>query len=520
MGDGTAPRAAREDGQVEPYAWYMLGVLVLVYVFNFVDRQLLAILAPALKRNLGISDSDFGFLYGTAFGVFYALFGIPLGKLADRWVRVRLLATGLAIWSLMTALSGFSRNFGQLAVARVGVGVGEATLTPCTYSLLSDFFPPHRRATAIGLYSTGLYIGSGLSLFLGSSIAGNWDRAYGTAAPLGLAGWQAAFLLMGIPGLLLSLWVASLREPVRGRFDPAPAAPMADAPADSVMRGFIRDVADIVPPFTLIGAARRGAAALAANLLAGTLTALAAAALIAWLGDPAQWIAFGLGSYAVISWLLALRAREPASFAALFHSAAFIGLTLGYTLLSIVGYANLAFAPLYAIQELHANPAAAGFMLGGIGALGGSLGVVLGGIAADRAARDGVHARRVVLIGMTVAATMLLHGVMFTATTLTFYYPAVFVTMAFMSASLGGASGTLVNIVPPHLRATATAAFLLSTNMLGLALGPYAAGKLSTVTGSLGTGLLALLVLAPPSLIALALAYRALPKRAGQEHRA
>lgn len=516
MGEGAAALAAREDQRVEPYAWYMLGVLVLVYVFNFVDRQLLAILAPALKRDLGISDSDFGFLYGTAFGVFYALFGIPLGKLADRWVRVRLLAIGLALWSVMTAFSGLSRNFAQLALARVGVGVGEATLTPCTYSLLSDFFPPHRRATALGLYSTGLYIGSGLSLFLGSSIAGRWDEAFGDTAPLGLAGWQASFLLMGIPGLLLAFWVASLREPRRGAFDPVSVAAEAIATRHrgSAWQDFVRDVADIVPPFTIVGAARRGIGALAANLSGAAVVALASAAMIAWLGDPAQWIAFGLGAYAVISWLLSLRAHEPLSFAALFHSPSFIGVTAGYSLLSILGYANLAFTPLYAIQELHADPAEAGFMLGGIGALGGSLGVVLGGLVADHVARDGVHARRVALIAITVTATMLLHGVMFTATTLSLYYPAAFVMMMFMSATLGGASGTVVNIVPPQLRATATAAFLLGTNMLGLSLGPYVAGKLSSATGSLGTGLLALLVLLPPSLIALTIAYRALLRRA------
>src|SRR4051812_23888281 len=112
---GEEAWAARGGQRIEPYAWYMLGVLVLVYIFNFIDRQLLAILAPRLKHDLGISDSDFGFLYGTAFGVFYALFGIPLGKLADRWTRTRLLAIGLSLWSLMTALSGLSRNFAQLA---------------------------------------------------------------------------------------------------------------------------------------------------------------------------------------------------------------------------------------------------------------------------------------------------------------------------------------------------------------------------------------------------------------------
>ena len=97
-----------------PYAWYMLAVLVLVYVANYVDRQLLTILAPELKRDLGISDAEFGFLYGTAFGVFYALFGIPLGRLADRWSRTRLLALGLTVWSLTTALSGLSRSFAPI----------------------------------------------------------------------------------------------------------------------------------------------------------------------------------------------------------------------------------------------------------------------------------------------------------------------------------------------------------------------------------------------------------------------
>ena len=131
---------------VDRYSWYVLSVLVLVYFVNFVDRQLLTILAVDIKRDLSITDSQFGFLYGTAFGVFYALFGIPLGKLADRWSRVRLLTWGLTVWSAMTVFSGLSRNFTQLGLARVGVGVGEATAGPCAYSLLSDYFPPHRQA--------------------------------------------------------------------------------------------------------------------------------------------------------------------------------------------------------------------------------------------------------------------------------------------------------------------------------------------------------------------------------------
>jgi MFS family permease len=249
---------------VDRYSWYVLGVLVLVYFVNFVDRQLLTILAVDIKRDLAITDSQFGFLYGTAFGVFYALFGIPLGKLADRWSRVRLLTWGLTVWSAMTVFSGLSRNFMQLGLARVGVGVGEATAGPCAYSLLSDYFPPNRRATAVAIYSSGIYIGGGLALLLGTSISGAWDHAFVAGArPFGLAGWQAAFLAVGLPGLLLAVWVQKLREPIRGYWEDARPA----APEPATWGAFARDLGTIVPPFTMLAAARRGPKALAGNLL-------------------------------------------------------------------------------------------------------------------------------------------------------------------------------------------------------------------------------------------------------------
>ena len=158
-----------------------------------------------------------GFLFGTAFGVFYALFGIPLGRLADSWHRVRLMSIGLALWSAMTALSGFAKNATTLTVARIGVGVGEATASPSAYSLISDWFPARLRATALAIYSSGLYIGGGISLLIGGLIVENWNAAYPDGGPLGLVGWQAAFLSVGLPGLVLALWVLTLREPVRGK---------------------------------------------------------------------------------------------------------------------------------------------------------------------------------------------------------------------------------------------------------------------------------------------------------------
>src|SRR5262245_44700973 len=173
---GSDDRPSPAEG--DSYPRYVLGVLVVVYVFNFLDRQILSILNEHIKADLGVTDAQMGFLFGTAFAVFYALFGIPLGRLADVWNRRSLIAIGLAFWSLMTMASGLTRNFTQLAIARIGVGVGEASASPAAYSILSDYFPAHRRATVLAIYSSGIYIGAGLGLLIGGQIVDRWDAAF------------------------------------------------------------------------------------------------------------------------------------------------------------------------------------------------------------------------------------------------------------------------------------------------------------------------------------------------------
>lgn len=496
------------EARAPRYAWYVLGVLFLVYILNFIDRQVLSILAEDIKRDLGLADEDIGFLYGTAFGVFYALFGIPLGRLADTWHRVRLLTVGLALWSVMTALSGLSRTGAHLAAARVGVGVGEASAGPAAYSLISDWFPKRLRATALSIYSAGLYIGGGVSLGIGGLIVQSWDRAYPyRSGPFELAGWQVAFLSLGLPGLLVAAWVATLREPPRGLSEKLPPTPPHPAP----FRGFFAELLTVLPPLTLIAAAQGGARSLLVNLLAAAI-AIGAVMLLVALGEPvAQWTAVAIGFYAVFSWAQALRRRDPPTFALIAGNPAFLCVVVAYALNAFLGYSASFWGAPYAMRELGASPATAGFILGGAGALGGFVGVTLGGIVADRLRQRHAAGRVYVVVFGTLAPVIPLL-VAYTAQDLTLFYWLAFPTQALASCALGAAAATGQDLVLPRMRGTATAAAFIGNTLLGLALGPYLAGRVSTLTGDLATGVLALLLVTPIALAAGIMAIRLVPE--------
>jgi MFS family permease len=497
----TPPTAAPSRG----YANYVLGVLVVVYVFNFVDRQIISILAEDIKRDLDIGDGELGFLYGTAFGVFYALFGIPLGRLADNWNRVRLMTVGLSLWSAMTAFSGLSKNLGQLAVARMGVGIGEATASPCAYSLISDYFPKEKRASALAIYSSGLYIGGGVSLFIGGLIVERWNAAFPSGGPLGLVGWQAAFMAVGLPGLLLAGLVATLREPIRGSADGI-VTPMSTNP----FKDFLGELVTIIPPLTLIGAARRGGQALAINLGFAAFVSTTAFILIKITGAIPQWIAVGIGVYAVFSWASALRARDLPTFTLIWRNPAFLCVAIAYGLIAFNAYANSFWSAPYVIRVLGEAKSVAGFWVGSTGALSGFLGVIIGGQLADAWRKKHPSGRLlVILIGAVGPVIPTILG--FTTSSPAMFYVWNFVSGVLASAALGAAAATTQDLVLPRMRGTATATFFLATTLIGLALGPYLAGAISTATGSLGTGVMALLAAAPISVLLLWFAWSRVP---------
>jgi MFS family permease len=493
---GEGNRREREQ-ETPAYSWYALGVLFVVYLLNFVDRQILSILANDIKADLALTDADLGFLYGTAFAIFYALFGIPLGRLADSWSRTRLLALGLALWSCMTALSGFARNGAALAAARVGVGVGEATASPCAYSLISDWFPQRRRGTALGIYSGGLFVGSGLSLLIGGTVVESWNRAWPDGGPLGLVGWQAAFLTVGTPGLLLALWVLSLREPERGAMDG-----IASATDPRPWRSFLGQVSLIVPPFTVLGAARRGGRALAGNLAVAAAIGAIGWALAEATGNPAQFLFIAIGFYAVFSWASALRGDDPATFELTWRTPAFVALVLAYAVVAYVGYTVSYWASPYAERVFGFNKVELGWLIGAPAALGGFLGVIGGGWLADRLLRKYATGRLlVVTIGLAVPVPLVLVGYRTD-------HPTIFLICAFLvqmatASALGASAAATQALVLPRMRGTATAIFFLGATLIGLAFGPFMAGLVSELSGSLATGVIANLALVPVGLAAL-----------------
>jgi MFS family permease len=487
---------------VPAYGWYALGVLFTVYLVNFVDRQILSILANDIKADLGLTDAQLGFLYGTAFAIFYALFGIPLGRLADGWNRTRLLAAGLALWSLATALSGLARNGATLAAARVGVGIGEATANPCAYSLIADWFPQRLRATALAIYSSGLFVGSGLSLLVGGLIVQSWNTAWPAGGPLGLVGWQAAFIAVGAPGLLLALWVLSLREPVRGTFE---AAGRITDPRP--WHSFLGNMMEIVPPFTIVGAARRGSRALAINLTAATALTVAAMLLGRASGNLPQFGFVAVGYYAIFSWACALRASDRTTFALTWRSPAFVGVILAYSIVCYVGYTVSYWAAPYAERTFGFDKVQLVWLIGAPAALGGFLGVIGGGWLADRLHRRYPTGRLMVMaIGLVAPIPIVWIG--YSTAEPTLFLVCAFLVQLVTSSALGASAAASQALVLPRMRGIAAAIFLLGTTLIGLAFGPFTAGFVSEATGSLALGVIGNLAAIPLGLAALALAMR------------
>jgi MFS family permease len=383
--------------------------------------------------------------------------------------------------------------------------------------MISDYFPKERRATALSIYSSGLYIGGGISLPIGGFVVSRWTAAYPdpASAPLGLAGWQAAFIAVGLPGLLVALWVLSLREPLRGASDGLPQ-PIARRGA---WREFATELAAILPPLTLFSVARYPGE-LARNLLV-LISVVAGASALMWLtGDVPQWAAYGLGVYAVVSWIQTLKHRDPPTYRLIWGSPLVVLLVIAFGSISFVTYATSFWIPYFVEQNFYPNPLAPAAYIGGMtakeevgtivgwsGAASAAVGVILGGYLSDVwRERD---ARGRLFVNMVAAlAPMPLVAFMLTTDNLLAFYLVNPVAHLLASCWVGAAVATLQDLVLPRMRGTAGATYILGTTMVGLALGPYYAGKVSVLAADLGTGIAALYLMPPLTVLGLWLVSR------------
>lgn len=501
--------------------WYVLAIMLLINFFNMFDRQIITILAPALKADLNFTDAQLGLMFGTAFALFYGMMGIPLSKLADEWSRVKTLALGLSLWSTMTAVSGIANNFVQLGLARIGVGIGEASASPAAISLLCDYFPKRMRATILALYYTGIYVGAGASLIVGGLILTNWDGQFG------LRGWQAAFIICGLPGLLLAaLVLLTIREPAREHIMQPCSSRLG--PFGSVLK----EAAAIIPPWSIFSlvSLRAPRRTIFANVATLFFTVMAIwlitsatddllsperRGIVGRLGyltittNLIQWVAIGISVYGFISWVQALKLRNPVAYKFVIQTPAFVGILCCSGLLSVFLYGISAFVFLYATRYLGYGPSM-GATLGLISAFGGGFGMFLGGLAADRFKR--IHpAGRLYFISGMLTIFAIFTWIQFSTDSSTIFLVSYLLALLALTGWNPVIAATAQDLVPANMRGTAAATTALTSSIVGLGLGPYLVGFVSDVTGDLRLAITSTLWVLPPALACLIYCARRLP---------
>lgn len=501
--EGPIPSSA--PSRIPAAAWYALFILTAANALNYADRQIVSILAQAIKADLHLDDADLGFILGTAFAVFYSVVGIAMGRISDMLPRKKVMAFGTALWSTMTALGGASTNFTMLGAARLGVGVGEAVANPCGHSLVADIFPQRNRAVALSLLMTGVFIGQAAALVIGGWFLQNWGNVC-AAVPINgacaLPGWKAALFAVGLPGLPVALLLLTLREPRRVQKD-----------RGGTFAILFTEFAAALPPFTLLMIGREGGQrALIRNLMLAGATILAAGLLMHWTGDRAQWAATGLGFYAIVTWAQVQGYRDAPLFKLTFGDRTFQTAVSATALMGTMGGTVAVWAAPYAIRTFGMAPGKLGAMLAAVNITGSIIGVVSGGFLTDlwkrRDRRAPVGIGAIAVLGMVPAIIFMLN-----APTPALFFTGSFILALFLSFWSGSTAAMVQDLVLPRMRGSAAAAYSLIAIVVGSGFGPYWAGKVSKITGSLNSGLLSILVLAPVSLLLLYLTSRRLPSQ-------
>lgn len=501
----TAQQAVAEQVGVQratPYAWYALFLLALANMFNYVDRHIVSALSPAIKADLRLDDADLGFLIGTAFAVLYGVLGISMGRIADALSRTRLMSGGLALWSVMTALSGAATGFGTLSAARLGVGVGEATANPVSQSMISDYFPARNRGAVLGVYLASVHLGNAVALIIGGLFLANWNTFCEVfpAGACGVTDWRAAFMIVGLPGLILAVLVFFLREP------PRPKAHVAK-PAMQIVR---QEIGSAIPPFTLTTLHKLGGKAAAqANVLLLVALVAIGGGIAVLTGDTAQWIAVSIGVYSVTTWSQILKHGDNPLYKLTFGCPTFMLMMFGGAMLACFVGTIATWAFPYALRVLPEDSSAVGLALGAAQFGSAVTSVILGGIISDWwKKRDPRAPLWIGMIALLVPVPLLF--LLLNATTLGGFIAAYSAITLFSMGWAGPFAAEAMGLVMVRMRGAASAIFSLVMILVAAGIGPYWVGKVSAMSGSLTTGLYSLLAFVPAAAILMVLAARRL----------
>ena len=373
-------------------SWYAVFILFIAYTISFIDRSILALLVQPIKADLNITDTQISLLHGFAFAIFYTILGIPIARLADSKSRKHIIAIGIVIWSLMTCLCGLASKFWHLFLARVGVGVGEAALSPAAYSMIADLFPKERLGRALGVYSMGVYFGAGLAFIIGGAVVEAVSHSTTTVVPFvgELKGWQLVFIIVGLPGLLAAGLALTIKEPVRRGTKASDGA---------------------VPIAKVIGYARN------------------------------NWKSFGS------------------------HF-------LGFSILGLLFNAFIAWSPTLLIRRFEFTAGEAGYLLGILLLVFGSLGIVCGGLYADYLVKRGDSAGTM-NAGMRAGIALIPLAALGPIMPSVEWMAVLFAGFYFFAAFPYGAAAAALQVISPNrIRAQMSALYLFCLNLLGIGFGP------------------------------------------------
>jgi MFS family permease len=481
--------------KVSRAGWYALTLVASAQGLSLLDRQILSILAPSIRADLQIGDSELGLLYGTVFSLFYALFSLPLGRLVDGWIRTRLLAICIFAWSCFAGLSAFAGGFALLAISRLGVGVGEAAAQPSANSIIFDTFPRSRRGTAMAAMGIATALGLGLSMTLGGVVAGWFDARYPDGAA-GFSGWQFAFLVAALPGLLLAWLIYRLPEPVRGGVDGirSPEDPHPFKASAAVL-------ASVTPVVNWASLWSRKASA---KQWATNLIGLALIAGFCWvmtgvtqrfsprpptdlLGlkvDPhvLQWFVVGFGAFVILNMFQSLKLTDRPTYNVV-KSPSVILLMVVAGLQTSINYGVMGFTPSLLNRSFGLSQAATGVQFGLLSAGLALIGPIIAGPLSDwLTARMGGRGR----VWLTIFSLGLspLFGIWtYSATDLTSFYLRFSVFSVILTLWLPPLYSLLYDLVLPRMRGITSSLFIIITTLLGLGMGPYFVGIVSDRNG-------------------------------------